>query len=433
MPTRSVSLRYQDGYLQLQVPETAVVLRGPEIPALQDPETAVRHVLRNPVGSPPLADVARTKAPRNVVITMSDITRPVPNELLIGAILDELHSAGITDEQCTVLIATGMHRPSTEAERRTMLGDALLRRVRVVDHESDRPETLIRISDDPPVSANRLYVEADLKVVTGLIEPHFMAGYSGGRKGICPGLVDLQTVQRFHGHRTMDNPKASEGILGGNPCHEIAMQVAQQIGCDFLVNAAITHDRRPAGIFAGDMVAAHEAGCAKVAEWTSARVEEPFDLVITSGGGYPLDASFYQTVKCMVTALPALTAGSTLLVCSRCDEIGSPEYAELMRRHGNDWRSFLDAIRATESTAKDQWEFQMQTRVLDRIGQDRLVLCADGIPVEEQTTLAVLPAPGSGDARQRAQAFLDAFVLTHPRARIAVIPEGPYTMLRSRA
>ena len=261
-----------------------------------------------------------------------------------------------------------MHRPSTQAEREFMLGKDLLRRCRVVDHEADRQETLVRISEDPPVSINRIYAEAELKIVTGLIEPHFMAGYSGGRKGICPGLVDLSTVQRFHGYRTMGDPAAVEGKLAGNPCHEIAMLVAGLMGCDFLVNAAITHDRELAGVFAGDLIAAHERGCEQVGEWTSAKVLEPYDLVVQSAGGYPLDESFYQTVKGMVTALPALHAGSTLLMCSACTEVGSPEYTELMMQRGGDFEGFLAHIAASEGTKKDQWQYQMQTRVLQRIG-----------------------------------------------------------------
>ena len=428
---RTAELLFGTGRVPLRLPERAVALRGPEIPRAEAPEDAVRAALRAPVGAAPLREVAQVKQPGSVCITMSDITRPVPNELLITAILEELNAAGIEDSACTVLIATGMHRPSTARERQIMLGDALLRRVRVVDHEADRLDTHVRVCDDPPVSVNRLYAEADLKVVTGLIEPHFMAGYSGGRKGICPGLVDLETVQRFHGHRVMGDPAATEGQMQGNPCHEIGMVVAQQVGCDFLVNAAITHDRELAGVFAGDLVAAHEAGCEQVGAWTSAAVEQPFDLVVTCAGGYPLDESYYQTVKGMVTALPALHEESELLMLSACTEVGSPEFTALMQRYGDDYEAFLRDIAASGRTEKDQWQFQMQTRVLARVGQARLLLANDGLPMETQRGLGVTPVAGGGDAVARAQRHLDAFVATRPDARVAVIPEGPYTMLRA--
>ena len=431
MPSRSVDILFGTGRKPLRLPAGAEVLRGPEIPRAADPEGAVRAALTAPIGCASLREIAAAKRPASVVITMSDITRPVPNELLITAILEQLNAVGIDDGACTVLIATGMHRPSTERERQIMLGDALLARLRVVDHEADRTDTHVRVSDDPPVSVNRIYAEADLKIVTGLIEPHFMAGYSGGRKGICPGLVDLETVQRFHGHRTMGDPAATEGRMIGNPCHEIGMQVARQVGCDFLVNAAITHDRELAGVFAGDLVAAHEAGCQQVGAWTSAPVPVPFDLVVQSAGGYPLDESYYQTVKGMVTALPALHAGSRLLMCSPCTEVGSPEFTGLMLRYGNDHEAFLRDIAASGRTEKDQWQFQMQTRVLQRIGRERLLLANDGLPMDVQRRLGVTPVEGDGDATARAQRYVDEFAAQHPDARIAVIPEGPYTMLRA--
>lgn len=430
MSTREVRILFGKGRLALRVPEQADVLVGPSIPPLPRPDAAVLAALQDPIGLPSLRSIATAKQPASVVITMSDITRPVPNELLITGILGELNAAGIADHQCTILIATGMHRPSTAAEREFMLGKKLLRRCHVVDHEADKAETLVRISEDPPVSINRIYAEADLKIVTGLIEPHFMAGYSGGRKGICPGLVDLHTVQRFHGFRTMGDPAAVSGKLLGNPCHEIAMRVANLMRCDFLVNAAITNERELAGVFAGDMVAAHERGCKQVGTWTSAPVTQPYDLVVQSAGGYPLDESFYQTVKGMVTALPALHEHSTLLMCSACTEVGSPEYTELMMQRGQDFEGFLEHISQANVTAKDQWQFQMQTRVLQRIGVERLLLANDGLPLSVQQCLAVTPATGHGNAGERAQQCIDALLSRQPEARIAIIPEGPYTMLR---
>ena len=211
--------------------------------------------------------------------------------------------------------------------------------------------------------------------------------------------------------------------MQGNPCHEIGMLVAQQVGCDFLVNAAITHARELAGVFAGDLVEAHEAGCEQVGAWTSAAVTQPFDLVVTSAGGYPLDESYYQTVKGMVT-LPAPHEGSQLLMCAEI-EVGSPEFTALMQLYGDDYEAFLRDIAASGRTEKDQWQFQMQTRVLARVGRARLLLANDGLPLETQRGLGVTPVAGEGDAVARAQRHLDAFVQQRPDARVAVIPEGP--------
>ncbi|NIA22293.1 MAG: DUF2088 domain-containing protein, partial [Anaerolineaceae bacterium] len=275
------------------------------------------------------------------------------------------------------------------------------------------------------------FAEADLRIVTGLVEPHFMAGFSGGRKGVCPALVDLETVQRFHGFGALADPRAAAGRLEGNPCHDIALKIARSVGVDLLLNVAVTRDRRLAAVWAGDLVAAHAAACRQVAEWVTAEISGPFDLVVTCGGGFPLDATFYQTVKGMVAALPALGETSTLLQTSECaEQLGSQAYTELMLGYDNHWRRFLADIEADKDrTHLDQWEYQMQARVLDRIGLDRLWLASDGIPQEMQRHISVTPLLGDGEARNRAQAAIDRCVAAHPKARIAVIPEGPYTML----
>ncbi|MBE7461995.1 MAG: nickel-dependent lactate racemase [Planctomycetes bacterium] len=430
MASRTVPLRYGRERFSICVPESARVLEAPEIPALPDPRAEVRRVLAAPTGTPPLRELIRAQAPKNAVITISDFTRPVPNELLVGELLDALNAEGVPDANVTVLIATGMHRASSPREREEMLGRVLKRACRVVDHLASDAASVVRVSAEPPVSVNRLYVDADFKIVTGLIEPHFMAGFSGGRKGICPGLVDLATIQRFHGYKTMGDPLAENGLLDGNPCHAEALRVARIVGCDFLLNAAIAHNRRPAGIYGGHLEAAHLAGCRQVGLWNGVLLDETYDLVVTNAGGYPLDATYYQTVKGMCAALPALHERSTLLIASACSEgIGSPEYTATMQRWGRDWRGFLEFIARSGVTTKDQWQYQMQARVLARIGAERLCLVSDGLEAGVQAGLSVHPVTGAGGAAERTQAFVDAYLREHPRARIAVIPEGPYAML----
>ncbi|MGB2824352.1 MAG: nickel-dependent lactate racemase [Phycisphaerae bacterium] len=439
---KTVSLLDGKEGMELGVPDSADVLVGQDIPAVGEPDRAVAQALANPIGSPPLAEIVARKAPKTVAITISDITRPVPNKEFLPAMLKVLNDCGIADSQIVIIIGTGMHRPSTPAEREILVGRDIERRIEVIDHRADAPETLVRVSDgsrdltagDPPVSVCRRFAEADLRIVTGYIEAHFMAGFSGGRKCVCPALVDLETVQRFHGFETLAHPKADTGVLEGNPCHEIALKVAKIVGVDFLFNVAITQDRRMAGIYCGDLVKAHQAGCKQVAEWTTAEIDGPYDLVITNGGGFPLDQTFYQTVKGMCTALPALDAGSTLLQVSHCGEkLGSESYTELMMKWDNDWQAFLGHIEAhKDRTELDQWEFQMQAKVLAVIGPERLWFVSDGIPARVQMHIAVNPILGNGDAQARAQRAVDEYVAAHPNARIAVIPEGPYTMLRMR-
>ena len=417
--------------MALRVPSSAEVLTGEDAPALPDAALAVAAALAGPIGCPPLRELLSARRPASVAISISDITRPVPNRAFLPPMLELLNGAGIDDSRIAIIVGTGMHRPSTDAEREQLVGRDVLRRVDVIDHRADDPATLVAVSDDPPVCVCRRFAKADFRIVTGYIEPHFMAGFSGGRKGVCPALVDLATIERFHGYQMLADPAADNGVLAGNPCHEIALAVARTVGVDFLLNVAITRSRRIAGVYCGDLEQAHLAGCDDVARWTSACVGGPFDLVITNGGGFPLDQTFYQTVKGMCTALPALGEHSTLLQVSACGEgVGSPAYAELMAAYDNDWRRFLADIAAADRTRLDQWELQMQARVLERIGIDRLRVVTDGIDPETQRHLAVNPVLGPGPAHRRAQNAIDEYLAAHPDARVAVIPEGPYTMLR---
>jgi nickel-dependent lactate racemase len=432
--SKTVNMLYGKSGLTLTLPDSATILEGEHIPALADSDAAVADALANPIGCPSLGELLAARKPTTVAITISDITRPVPNKQFLPPMLRILNDAGIADENIIIIVGTGMHRPSTAEELDIIVGKDILDRVEVIDHTADKPETLVRVSDDPPVSICKRFAEADFRIVTGYIEPHFMAGFSGGRKGVCPALVDLQTVQRFHGFQTLSSPMADNGILDGNPCHDIALRVAKTVGVDLLFNVAITRDRKIAGIYCGDLEAAHAAGCEQVAQWTTAQIDGPFDLVVTNGGGFPLDQTFYQTVKGMCTALPALAPGSTLLQVSNCaEQLGSDHYTELMLQWGDDWRGFLSNIEAHAcKTELDQWEFQMQCRVLERIGLEGLVLATDGIPAEVMDVIAVTPAAGEGDAASRAQQVIDDFTAARPDARIAAIPDGPYTMLRLR-
>ena len=430
MTRRTVELLYGAGRMPLRVPRRAQVLRAEEVQPLADPVAAVREALASPVGCAPLLELVRARRPRTVAITVSDITRPVPNHQILPALLEVLRAGGVEQEQVFVVVGTGMHRPSTPAERELFLGREMLSRVEVVDHTADRPETLVRLCEDPPVSVNARFAAADLRLVTGLIEPHFMAGFSGGRKGVCPALVDLSTIQRFHSYETLDHPLADNGVLAGNPCHEIGLEVARRVGVDFLVNVALTRDRRMAGVYCGHMEAAHQRGCQEVGRWNTAYVDGPVDLLITNGGGFPLDQTLYQTIKGMVSALPALGPASTLLQVARCDQrLGSEAYTDLLLRWGRDWRGFEAEASRSGETRLDQWELQMQCKVLRRIGARSLWFASDGLPDELLARLALHPLPGPGDAQARAQAALDRFLQRRPDARVAVVPEGPYTML----
>jgi nickel-dependent lactate racemase len=414
--SKTAKLLYGQTGIVISVPDSAAILEGKHPSPVREPARAVARALAKPIGSPPLADLVKARK----------------HKQFLPGILKVLNDSGVADSRIVIIIGTGMHRASTPQERTGLLGDDILARMEVIDHDAHDPSTLVKVSENPPVSVNRRFAQADFRIVTGYIEPHFMAGFSGGRKGVCPALVDLQTIQRFHGYATLANPKADNGLLDGNPCHEISLKVARIVGVDFLFNVAITADRRMAGIYCGDLEQAHLAGCSQVADWTTAEFDGHFDLVVTNGGGYPLDQTFYQTVKCMCTALPALCEHSTLLVVSKCDQkMGSKAYTDLMLSHKGNWKGFLADLAAhPDRTLLDQWEYQMQCRVLERIGVNRLWFVSDGLPLEFQKDAAVNPVVCEGDCACRVQRTIDEFAAANPQARIAVIPQGPYTMLR---
>lgn len=418
--------------LGLRLPPGAAILAGRAVEPIARPDEAVLRALRQPIAAPPLRQLAAGR--RHAVVVVSDITRPVPYRTLLPPLLAELEGR---IGRITILVATGTHRASTPEEKAEMFGPDVVARCRIVDHDSRDSGQLValgrRTSSGTQVWLNRLYLEADLRVVTGLVEPHFMAGYSGGRKGIFPGLADLRAIQRFHGPAFLEHPLAAAGVLEGNPCHREASEAARIAGADFTVNVGLDLQRRITGVFAGELDAAFEAAVAHVDGFCRAELAEPADIVVTSGGGYPLDKTFYQTVKGMVAALPAVRPGGAILIASECSEgIGNPEYAQLMFRYSGRHEQFLRDIEATEEVQQDQWEFEEQCKALARVGVEGLVVCTDGIAADTLSRLSATPAAvlcGEAAPGRQLQGALDALLRRRPGARVAVVPDGPYLIV----
>ncbi|MBN1346377.1 MAG: nickel-dependent lactate racemase [Phycisphaerae bacterium] len=429
------------GTLTVEHDDDCDVLRPDHAKVLSDQAGAVAEALAKPIGSPPLARIAKAKVGGQVVIVISDITRPVPNAKILHPILDVLRAAGHKSEAITILIATGMHRPSTPEERVELVGSEIVGEYRIVDHRAEAQEKLV-VLPEPTASGttvwiDRLYAEADLKIVTGFIEPHFMAGFSGGRKAICPGLVNLETIQKFHSPDFLEHPKATFGVLEGNPCHVEAIEVARRVGIDFLVNVTVTTEQDITGVYAGDSDAAHQAGCAAVAEAMGIGVRRQYDTVVTCGGGYPLDTTFYQTVKGMCFAEPFVKQGGTMVIASGCAQgIGSDIYLDIMRRYaGGRWRQFIEDIKASDRVEKDQWEYEMQCRVLRKVGVEGLRFVTDGVDAATLSDCSVTPAPGCGESGRSAQETLNELLSSirrdRPDASWAIIPSGPYILPRT--
>ncbi len=420
-----IALKYGTDALVVDLPDTPGfqgVLAPDEPTALADPAAAVARALEAPTGSPALARLAEGRASACVVI--SDTTRPVPNDVLLPPILETLARAGVPNGRTEILVATGMHRRSTEEEHRRLVGDAVWGRCRVVDHVArDRDATVEvgRLDDGVPVRINRRYLEADLKILTGFIEPHMWAGYSGGRKALLPGLSGAETLEHMHGPAMVAHPGTRYGVLDGNPFHEAGLAVLDLAGADFLVNVTLDTDKRITGVFAGHPVDAHLEGCAFLGRHCVREVDGPLDFVVTTNAGSPLDCNLYQTVKGITGAAAVVRPGGDIVVASRCAEgVGSPEYRRLLETVDTP-RGFLDRLMAGAFFVPDQWCAQETYQV---VVDHPVWVHTDGIPADELERYHLRPAP---DLAATVRALLDRH---GPAARWAVVPDGPLVILR---
>lgn len=417
-----IKLDYGKTGLEVTLPEQNVVrtLRYKDAPPLADPVAAVAGQLAAPLGSPPLAELAAGK--QTACIVICDITRPVPNELLLRPILRTLESAGIPRSGITILIATGLHRPNLGDEIVELVGEEIAANYRIENHHGTVLGEHAYLGESPrgvPIWIDRRYVDAELKITTGLIEPHLMAGFSGGRKLICPGIAALETVKVWHGPDFLEHPNADCGILAGNPVHEENTWIGRHTGCDFIVNVVIDTEKRLLKVVAGDMVAAFEEGVRFVRGVVTDKVDEPVDVVVTSCAGYPLDTTFYQAVKGLTGALPIVKQNGTIILAASLTEgIGSPEFQRLFHENDN-LEVFVERILGKDYFVMDQWQLEELAKVR-RKAKVRLV--SDGLPAETLDTLFVQSAP-SVEA-----AVTDALSEYGPDATIAVMPRGPYVL-----
>jgi lactate racemase len=391
-----------------------------DVPPLSDPEGAVKAALEAPIGTPALRQLADGRT--NACILICDITRPVPNRTILGPMLSVLSAAAIPRQRTLILVATGLHRPSTDAEKLEMLGEDIVASYPVEDHFGTRLEehTLVgTTARGIPGWIDSRYVRADLKIATGLIEPHLMAGYSGGRKLICPGVAALETVKRWHGPELLEHPNADCGILDGNPVHEENTAIARMAGCDFIVNVTLDSQRRVTSVVAGDMEQAFLEGVKFMSGVCRATLTKPVDIVVTSSAGYPLDTTFYQAVKGLTGCLPIVKQGGTIILAASLSEgLGSPEFQSLFRENSS-LEVFMERILGKDYFVLDQWQLEELAKVRRKA---RVKIVSDGLPADVLASCFVEPV-ASVEA-----AVADSLAEYGPDAQIAVIPKGPYVL-----
>lgn len=417
-----VRLDYGRDGLEVEVPDRAQVLHMADTPALEDLEGQIAHALRHPIGTPALSQLARGR--RDACVVISDITRPVPNAVILPPILATLEAAGIPREAITILVATGLHRPNEGEELVALVGAQIAAQYRILNHRARDRETLAYIgetSGGAPIWIDKAYIGADLKISTALIEPHLMAGYSGGRKAICPGLMGVDTMRVLHGPRLMGDPRSAEGIIEGNPFHRQALEVAQKAGVDFTFNVSMNARRQVTGLFCGDLEKAHAEGVAFVERQAQAQIARPVPIVVTTSAGHPLDLTLYQAVKGLTAVLPIVEEGGTILIAARCQEgIGSPEFSqELLNAPSAE--AFLEKLEDPDFFAIDQWQLQELCKVLRKA---KVMLYSEGMVPAHRGRLLMDLVPSVEEGLRQALARHGA------EAPLAVVPKGPYVLTR---
>lgn len=420
-----VCLDYGAKGLDVEVPDSARVLSMADAPGLEDIDERIEQALRAPLGTPALAQLAQGKNSACVVI--ADITRPVPNAVILPPILRTLEDSGIARQDITILVGTGLHRPNEGEELVRLVGEFVAQNYHIVNHKAREQDTLVflgQTSGGAPIWIDRIYVEADLKIATSLIEPHLMAGYSGGRKAICPGIMGVETMKVLHGPELMGHPMSAEGIIEGNPFHRQALEVARTVGVDFTLNVAMNDRREVTGVFAGDLEEAHAAGVGFVEAQASAWIEAPVPIVVTTSAGYPLDLTFYQAVKGLTAVLPIVQQGGTIILAARCEEgLGGPEFTDLLAQTDSA-EAFEARLRDPAFFVVDQWQLQELCKVLRKA---RVLLCSEGVDADSAHLRGLLQTVPS------IEAGLELARQQHgDSAEVAVIPRGPYVLARSR-
>lgn len=424
-----VRMAYGTSGFEVGVPDDATVVRPAHAPAAADPGAVLARALREPVAGPPLR--ARVPAGSRVAVSICDYTRAQPRRAMVLALLAELEGL-VDDADVTVLVATGTHRGNTAAELSEMLGDDLLERLEVVNHDARDAASLAwvgTLGDGVPVWLNRRWVEADVRITTGFVEPHFFAGFSGGPKLVAPGLAGLDTVLTLHDARRIGDPRATWAVCEGNPVHDDVRAIAAATDVTYGFDVVLDADQREVTAFGGDVLAMHEAARDHVRATAMVAVPDRFDVVVTSGSGFPLDQNLYQAVKGLSAADSVVREGGLVVGVAECRD-GWPDHGDFRAElaAAPTPQALLDQIAARSTTVPDQWQVQVLARVLVRA---RVAVHADGLDAAALESAGLEAAP---DVDALVAAEVERVAREEGRAAtVCVLPEGPQTIPYVRA
>ena len=411
-----VRLAYGRDGLEVDLPrERTTVIEPTYVPGLPDAEGAIRTALRNPIGAPPLRQIV--KQGQSVAISVCDITRPMPSRTLLPILLGELRH--LPPQDITILIATGTHRANTNEELAEMLGEELFDKYRVINHDGFDDDLLEKIGSTEAgieVSLNRRWVESDIRITTGFVEPHFFAGFSGGPKMVAPGLAGFPTIMRLHDAAMIGHHNARFAMTVGNPIHDAIREIARMSGVDFAVDVTINREHRITSVYAGELFAVHKAARAVARRLAMQPVNSAFDVVLTTNSGYPLDQNLYQAVKGMSAAAQVAREGGRIICAAECSE-GIPEhgqYRRILASRGSP-AALLEMIQQPGFDRHDQWQAQIQAQIQMKAD----VYLKSGFLTPQQVAEAHL---------KPVERIEDTIAECGPDARICVLPEGPQTI-----
>ena len=398
------------------------VIRKPKMPLIKSIEKAVTNAFLNPINSPSLSNLAKDS--KSACILVCDITRPVPNNLFLEKLVNTLVISGISEDNIIILIATGLHRPAPKKEINQIIGSKyILNNINIVNHlarENSHHRFIGTTSQGNRISLDKRFLDADLKIATGLVEPHFMAGYSGGRKVIAPGIAHEKTIRTFHSARYMEDPMAKNCNLQQNPLHKDQLEIIKMIGGSYAVNCVIDEERNLSYINFGEIVKSHIDAVNFMTSYAKVKANNLFNTIITSSAGAPLDATFYQTVKGMISPLSILKKGGDLIIFSECKEgMGSNDFLRSQTRLLKDGKQkFITDILKKKYADVDEWQTEKEIEALNKAN---IYLYSKGISKKEEKLAAI-------KLTNDPISTIEKSIKKHNNNNIAIIPEGPYVV-----
>jgi len=415
-----IKLEYGRNGLWVDVPDRNIsaVLDRTDGPAATDPAELVEQSLARPLGCAPPAELAR--GVRSACVVISDLTRPIKNHILLPPILRELERAGVG--HITILIANGLHRPMTKDEIRQSVGESVAGRYPVLNHFARDEDSLARVGSTArgtPVYLNKIYLESDFRVITGLVEPHMYAGYSGGRKSIAIGVAGTNTISAIHSPLFLEDDTVRAGNVDDNVFHIEACEIAGMAPAQFAVNVILNHTREFVEVYAGDMTAAHEAAMNAVRKYSTRLLPEPVDIVVTSNAGYPSDLNLYQAGKGLLSGASIVKPGGTVIFAAElCEGMGGEEFAEFILAAGSPG-DVMRKLMAPGFFMIDQWGVESIVKVLRKA---QVMVYTQGLPRETIRSCFMTPI-------ESVESGITTALQKHGAdAKIAVIPKGPYVV-----